>query len=592
MNKTVNINLSGIIFHIEEDAYNKMYSYLSTIKGYFSESEGRDEIMSDIENRIAEMLSEKISDKKQVVLMSDVDHVIEIMGKPEDFAGEQSKNEDTKSEQPVYNTSSVKRRRVFRDPDNKILGGVCSGIANYFNIDPLWLRLALVISFFAFGSGFLLYIVLWIVIPEAKTAAEKLEMRGEDVNFSNIGKKVEEELNSFGKKAEKWGEEVKRTAKSGKGRDFIDNFIHFLASIFGAIFRVATKLIGLFIAVIALILLVGIMSSLFGGTGLVHLEGETFSIRESFSMFFENPNQELMAGLAIILFAGVPLIMLVYGGIKLLLGIRTKNKFIGIGAGILWLIGLIMAIMVGNQVAGEFAEDVTSKNVIGLTQPKNNILYLKIKGEPDSDHTYERKHTGRYMHVKIKNHDLFSADSANLNFGFPDLDIVKSENDSFEIVIYGEASGKDRKEALHLAKNILYEITQKDSLVEFTPYFSVPKNEKWRAQQVHIELRVPKGKIVYISKNMKNIINGVHNETDTWDGDMVGRRWIMGTEELKCLDCDGLDSNDKKKWKRNAEIEISTEEPIPIPPPIPKEPEMPLTKKKVKMSLQINDSIK
>ena len=118
------------------------------------------------------------------------------------------------------------------------------------------------------------------------------------------------------------------------------------------------------------------------------------------------------------------------------------------------------------------------------------------------------------------------------------------------------------------------------------------KNEKWRAQQVHIELRVPKGKIVYISKNMKNIINGVHNETDTWDGDMVGRRWIMGTEELKCLDCDGLDSNDKKKWKRNAEIEISTEEPIPIPPPIPKEPEMPLTKKKVKMSLQINDSIK
>jgi phage shock protein PspC (stress-responsive transcriptional regulator) len=591
MNKTVNINLSGIIFHIEEDAYNKMHNYLSTIKGYFSESEGRDEIMSDIENRIAEMLSEKISDKKQVVLMADVDLVIEVMGKPEDFAGDQNKSEETKNEQPPYTASSGKRRRVFRDPDNKILGGVCSGIANYFNIDPLWLRLALVVSFFAFGSGFLLYIVLWIVIPEAKTAAEKLEMRGEDVNFSNIGKKVEEELNSFGKKAEKWGEEVKQKAKSGKGRDFIDNFFHFLASIFGAIFRVATKLIGFSIAIIGLILLVGILSSLFGGTGLVHLEGETFSIREAFGMLFENPNQEFMAGLAIILFAGVPLIMLVYGGIKLLLGIRTKNKFVGISAGILWLIGLIMAIMVGNQIAGEFAEDVTSKNIVGLAQPKNNILVLKIKGQTDSDHTYERRHIGRYMHVKIKHHDIFSADSANLNFGFPELDIVKSENDSFEVVIYGEASGKDRKEALHLAKNILYDVTQKDSLVEFMPYFSVPKNEKWRGQQVHIELRVPKGKIVYISKNMKNIIHDVHNETDTWDGDMVGRKWIMGADALRCFDCDGLDSNENKKWKRNAEIEISTDEPAP-PPAAPKEPKIPSQKKSVKLSLTVNDSSK
>src|SRR3990172_3338686 len=132
MNKTVNINLSGIVFHIEEDAYGKLHSYLATIKGYFSESEGRDEIMSDIENRIAEMLSERISDKKQVVLMTDIEHVIGIMGKPEDFAGEQTQGERSPAE-PITYRASGKHRRVFRDPDNKILGGVCSGIANYFN---------------------------------------------------------------------------------------------------------------------------------------------------------------------------------------------------------------------------------------------------------------------------------------------------------------------------------------------------------------------------------------------------------------------------------------------------------------------------
>src|SRR3990172_4745515 len=102
MNKTVTINLSGIIFHIDEDAYGKLSSYLTTIKGYFSESEGRDEIMADIENRIAEMLSEKISDRKQVVLMTDVDYVIGVMGKPEDFAEEKTQSEETKKEQPIY----------------------------------------------------------------------------------------------------------------------------------------------------------------------------------------------------------------------------------------------------------------------------------------------------------------------------------------------------------------------------------------------------------------------------------------------------------------------------------------------------------
>jgi phage shock protein PspC (stress-responsive transcriptional regulator) len=593
MNKTVNINLSGIIFHIEEDAYSKLHGYLTTIKGYFSESEGRDEIMSDIENRIAEMLSEKVSDKKQVVLMTDVERVIEVMGKPEDFAGEQTHNEGTGREQTTYQTTG-KRRRVFRDTDNKILGGVCSGIANYFNIDPLWLRLALAVSFFAFGTGLLLYIVLWIVIPEAKTSAEKLEMRGEDVNFSNIGKKVEEEMNAFGKKAEKWGEEVHKSATSGKGRDFVDNFLHLIASIFGGILRIAAKLIGFFIAIIGLVLLIAILSSLFGGTGLVHMDGETFSIREGFSMLFENPQQELMAGITIVLFAGVPLIMLVYEGIKLLLGIRTKNKYVGMGAGFLWLAGLVLAIILGNQVAGQFAENVTSKNIISISQPKSNILYLKLKGESDSDRTYEHRHAGRYMHVKVRHHDVFSADSANLNFGFPELDIVKSETDSFDVVIYGEAYGRDRKEGLHLAKNILYDISQKDSLVEFMSYFSVPKNEKWRGQQVHIELRVPKGKMVYISKNMKNMLHDVHNESDTWDGDMVGRKWIMGPEELRCVDCDGLDSDHEKHWSKHVDIDISTSEPAAAPAeaPTPAEVKKPATPAAPKTSALKKDSIK
>ena len=194
MNRTITMNLSGIIFHIEEDAYEKLNKYLSTIKGYFKDSEGREEIMNDIEARIAEMLQEKVSTAKQAVLMSDVETVISLMGKPEEFAGETDKSEsaanaDTSSEDFRTSYPNNKRRRVFRDTDEKILGGVCAGIANYFDFDPIWIRAAFAISFFAFGSGFLLYIILWIIIPEAKTTAEKLEMHGEKVDVNNIGKK-------------------------------------------------------------------------------------------------------------------------------------------------------------------------------------------------------------------------------------------------------------------------------------------------------------------------------------------------------------------------------------------------------------------
>ena len=147
MNRTITMNLSGIIFHIEEDAYDRLNKYLATIKGYFKDSEGRDEIMSDIEGRIAEMLGEKVSTTKQAVLIIDVESVIAVMGKPEDIASENdipptNSNNAQAAADTKMDYSGSRRRRIFRDPDDKIIGGVCSGIANYFDFDPIWLRAA------------------------------------------------------------------------------------------------------------------------------------------------------------------------------------------------------------------------------------------------------------------------------------------------------------------------------------------------------------------------------------------------------------------------------------------------------------------
>jgi len=192
MNKTININLGGFFFHIDEVAYQKLKRYLESIsKSLSDDPQGKNEIIADIEARISELLSEKITDARQVVNEGDIDDIIKIMGQPEDYAeAEESYNESSYS----YSRNNSNGKKLFRDGDDKFLGGVASGIAHYFDIDTIWIRLGLLALFFGAGFGIILYIILWILLPEAKTTAEKLQMEGEPVNIDNIEKKIREEF--------------------------------------------------------------------------------------------------------------------------------------------------------------------------------------------------------------------------------------------------------------------------------------------------------------------------------------------------------------------------------------------------------------
>lgn len=189
MKKTLTINLAGLVFNIDEDAYYSLQDYLKNIKTYFSEEKEVDDIMNDIEIRIAELLSEKITPARQVVTLQDIEEIIRIMGEPHEFGDPEKGKKKT-----YYRTST---KRVYRDPDNRILGGVCGGLGAYMGIDPIIIRIIFVVIFFGFGAGLLIYLILWIIIPEAKTTAQKLEMRGEPVNVSNIGGFVREEFENL-----------------------------------------------------------------------------------------------------------------------------------------------------------------------------------------------------------------------------------------------------------------------------------------------------------------------------------------------------------------------------------------------------------
>ncbi len=197
MKKTITINLGGVVFSIDEDAYELLKEYLDKIEGHFSDEGERQDIMSDIESRIAELFSDGQNSGNRPVTLKDVEKVIEIMGEPVDIADSAENSGDGQSQSS--SSAGRKNRRIYRDTDNRVLGGVCSGMATYWSIDVIWIRIIFVILAIMALSGFLVYLLLWLVIPPAVTTAQKLEMRGEPVNISNIGRAVKDEFNNVRK---------------------------------------------------------------------------------------------------------------------------------------------------------------------------------------------------------------------------------------------------------------------------------------------------------------------------------------------------------------------------------------------------------
>ena len=541
------MNLSGIVFHIEEDAYDKLNRYLSTIKGYFKNAEGCDEIMNDIEARIAEMLQGKISSIKQAILLADVESMMTVMGKPEDFAGESESAKSDYNKQESSETkgadSSNKIKRVFRDPDDKVLAGVCSGIASYFGFDPIWLRAAFAISFFVFGSGLLLYIILIIIIPKAKNTAEKLEMRGEKVDINNIVKAVNEEFEDFKGRVKDIGTDLNSPENKKRVKSSMQKALDFIVGLFESIFKVVAKITAFVLVFIGTILMIGLLATIFGW-GTISVFGTAgdavhFSLYQLSSAVLpaDMPNTFVVIGL--ILFVGIPLIAMIYGGVKYLFGIKQKNSIAKYTANILWLCGLILIIYIGLQLGADFTEQATTKQNINIDQPPKNTLYLDLKSMADEDE--DLQFTGqRDRRLHLGDWAMISKDENKFRLGYPTLNIVASTTDSFELVAIKSAQGYNKKESAHRAKNITYTVVQEDSTVTFNSYFDIENTDKLRAQNVKLVLKVPLNKNVFLSKSMKKIIFDIDNLQEAVDSDMVNRKWVMTKQGLECADCEGL----------------------------------------------------
>lgn len=303
MKKTLTVNLGGTVFHIDEDAYRLLDNYLSNLKIHFRKEAGADEIIDDIERRISELFAEKLTAGSQVITITDVEEVIARMGKPEDMEAEND------SEPSVGNaTRTTIHRRLYRNPDDKLLGGVISGMAAYLGWDVTLLRLLLLVVLIC-GVGTLIpvYIVCWLVIPEARTAAEKLSMRGEAVTVENIGKTVTDGF-------EKVANGVNDYMKSDKPRTFLQKLGDALVMVAGWFFKIClvifaiicSPLLFVFGVVFVALLFVAVMVAIGGGAALISMF-PTFDV-----ILPTSPLSAIVMYIAGILLVGIPLVSLVW----------------------------------------------------------------------------------------------------------------------------------------------------------------------------------------------------------------------------------------------------------------------------------------
>ncbi|MDR0430979.1 MAG: PspC domain-containing protein [Tannerellaceae bacterium] len=325
MKKTLTVNLGGTVFHIDEDAYQLLDKYLSNLRIHFSKEDGGDEIMGDFELRISEILSERVRLGNEVITITHVETVIERMGKVEDLFEYNETSYQQTTEQTTTQEKEKVSKRLFRNPDDRILGGICSGFAAYVGWDPTPVRLLLFILMFFYGIMIPIYFILWLIVPMAQTATEKLQMRGESVTVESIGKTVTDNF-----------ERVAGNQKLGDG----------FMQVLGVLLKVFAVLIGIiFFPAILLVLFVLfiVMISLFaGGLGGVGL-GFLYNIMPStnWDILLSYPEWMLVLGsVCTILLIGIPVLVVLYATCSLIFKFKPLPKGVNWAIFIIWMLAL------------------------------------------------------------------------------------------------------------------------------------------------------------------------------------------------------------------------------------------------------------
>jgi phage shock protein PspC (stress-responsive transcriptional regulator) len=595
MKKIININMSGRVIPIEDSAYEKLQGYIESLRRYFSREEDRDEIINDIESRIAELMSEKIRKGATCIVDADIDEMAASMGRPEDFEAEDAETKTTASSgyyegtQPQTAFAEKKRRRLYRDMNDKFIGGVCSGIAAYLNVDPSIVRILFaIITFGGFGLGFLAYIllwvvlpekenqnfvgkrlyrnpqdrilggvagglaayfnretwvirlifvapfifsaflaifrgpfwhydfdfvpnivfgslsssfvlayiILWIVLPEARSTYEKMEMRGEKVDVNTIAQNMKDRVKDWGtevkESSEKFAERAKEFAGT-KGKKFaseVGEVGRRAGSGIGHAIGVLFKVFFLFIAgSIAFGLFVGLMALLLGGIAWWPIN----------NFLWTSKWQQLCAWGTLIFFLVVPLVGFITWVIRRVVRVRSRTSYLGWTFGALWMLGWVCAISLVVSIVRDFSYKSADSRAVPVTQPANGRMTVVV-----SDHALEYTSRFEWMNDDMEGWDL-SPDSLKLSW--VNFDVQKSPDSLYHVAVRGFGHGRNPEEALRRAEAIQYVIKPADSILDVSSGFSIYKDQKWRGQHIEIMIQVPLGKKIRFDETVRRKLN-------------------------------------------------------------------------------------
>ena len=597
MKKIININLSGRVVPIEDSAYEKLQEYIESLRRYFANEEGRDEIINDIESRIAELMSEKVRKGADSITDADVNEIANSMGRPEDFEGEEIKEQSyssaTTGQQFAQTEAPPKAKRgLYRDTSDKFIGGVCSGIAGYLNVDPAIVRILFaIITFGGFGLGFLAYIILWIVLPardvegytgkrlfrnpegkiiggvcnglaayfnkntstiriiflapillnilinllngfgsrgdfiffpnivfgsitstfvvayiilwivlpEARSPYEKMEMRGEKVDVNTIKQNVQERAKDF-------GEEVKSAAQnfSTKAKEFaqtsgktfateVKQVSRPIGSGIGHAIGVLFKVFFLFVAgTIALALFGVLMAAIFGGMAWWPVNDYLWTSRW----------QPLYAWGTLILFLGVPLIGFLVWLIRRIIGVKSRSNYLGWVFGGLWTLGWVSVILLVSTIAREtrYFENAEPSTVIPITQPANKMTVMV--SQPVLEFT------DRFWWVDSDT-EGWNISEDSLKLSLVDFTVEKSPDADYHVILVKKSMGRSLNDARTRAAQIQYNISSKDSVLDIGNGFAISKESKYRGQMIELRIQVPVGKKLRFDETVTRKLNPV-----------------------------------------------------------------------------------
>ena len=525
MNKTVNINLANTFFHIDEEAYNKLRLYLEAIKRSFSGTAGSEEIITDIEARIAELFSEKMEHERQVITQIEVDHVINIMGQPEDYMVDEDIFEDAprpRSEAPK------KGKKLYRDIDHKFISGVCSGLEHYLGVDALWIRLIFIfLAVVTSGFWLLVYIILWILVPEAATTSQKLDMRGEPVNISNIERKVKEGFVDVADKVknvdyQKVGDQVKSSS-----RTFFDT----IGDIFMFLFKVFGKFIGILMILTGAAALLGLFISFFtvGIFKAVHLPGVDF-----YDIVNTTAAPVWLVSLLVFFALGIPFFFVLYLGLKILvtnlksIGNVAKYSLLG-----LWLVAVTALVYFGIKQSMAFAYTGTTTDTKELVQLNaRDTLIIGMQSADYLDFENSMSFDDLELVYTDEGEPIIYSDNVR-------LDIKMAKDSLLQVKVKKDADGSSFEEARDRSDKIQYEYSYSNGTLVFNDFLTTPKDAKMRNQEIRAEVFIPFGTVVDLGKSLKGHIGrGTKNNKDYYRSEIVDYQWVMGSDGiLECLDC-------------------------------------------------------